>query len=161
MSDVKTINDLLGVIDGDLDSYHMLAAFTDEYKVVGNVALFVEELTKNEYKAIDIRLFNTEREYRLFRDGIGKEFVYKKLDDARLKSEGYDLFDENQFLDIDTIQSSKSEKGQLITTGGGKYDRPKTIGDINTAKVKIRYYLKQDEKSGQAKVVDWRVVEFV
>ena len=133
----------------------ILASLTDDYYVNTWSKDALKKIDKD--KALEIRVFNENIEYKLFRASIDRDFSERTLGD----SEAENYYDEIQYLDIDTTKKI-SEDGIVTTTGGGKYKFPfdnskKTDG----ARVKIRYYLGQYEETGQARIEDWRVVEFL
>ena len=114
-------------------------------------------LLGKEDKILEIRIFNRQKEKKLFRGDIGKHFHERTRSDEELKEEFYD---ESQLLDIDEKRSKRSfaDTGRVQTTGGGSYDLP--LPSMKDARVIIRYYLSRYERSGQARISDWRLVAF-
>ena len=109
-----------------------------------------EELILAQDKVLEIRIFNNNSENRLYRSTAGVKC--RLIDDT--KSEMNNCYDEIQFLDIDEQASSGKN---IVATGGGKYFLPVP----GASKVRIRYYLGQYDSTGQARIQDWRVVEFL
>lgn len=107
-------------------------------------------------KLLDIRVFNKDKEYRLFRSNLGKAFYKSKLDDSN--SDDKDYYDDIYYFDIDDDKSRDLPEDMVQTTGGGIYNLP--INKSN-AGIRIRYYLKQDKESGIAMIANWRIVELV
>ena len=143
----------------DIFNGYVAAQLTDEY-VLGSWQNKRSELCNNESKVLEIRVFDANCEYRLFRGNIGKAFIYREINDKNEGKEPYkDYWDEDQYLDIDTAASSESfiENGEVRTTGGGRYSLP--LVDMTDAMVTVRYYFGCYD-SGQAKISDWRLVGF-
>lgn len=120
-------------------------------------------ILENDWKVLEIRVFDENRELKLVRSDIAKPFVVRCIDDApfgppKSYDRNYsDFYDEWQILDIDEIKG-RDAKGRVTATGGGKYFLP--LGVLSNACVRIRYYLGKYEETGQARVEDWRVAEF-
>ena len=126
-----------------------IAALTDEY-ILDNVKKLNDLLSDKEGKVLEIREFNKDKEYKLFRPQIDTEFR------ERISENKGEFYDEIQYLDIDT----KASSGKVtVTTGGGKYNLP--LHNKNNARIKIRYYIDKYETTGQARVSDWRIVELM
>ena len=141
----------------------IIAAFTDEY-YVDKWPCQAEHLLSKEEKTLEIRVFGTNREYKLSRFDIGNEFAYRELvDKDKVKDTNnncteLEYYDEWQYLDVD-VTRGQSVNGEVYSTGGGKYKLP--LQKTNDAKIRIRYYFDKYEATGQARIADWRVVEFV
>lgn len=137
------------------------ASQTDRY-ILGKWPEDAEKI--EEKKLLEIRLFNREKEVKYFRSDISKDFVLRIIDDTvnglQNGRDYSDYMDEEQYLDIDTKQSAKtfSESHEVLTTGGGRYYLP--TDRIENVKVKVRTYFDRYEKTGQARVFDWRIVGF-
>ena len=137
----------------DIEKGWMLASLTDDY-IVDDWPSSVE---LDENKLLELRVFNEHCEHKLFRSAIDYDF-----DERTISDKDYDdHFDEIHYLDIDTTKGI--DDGKVTTTGGGQYKLPRKFNkdNINNARVKIRYYLGRYPKTGQARVEDWRVVEFL
>ena len=105
-------------------------------------------------KMLEIRIFNISQEVKWFRPDIASNFKIRTMTD-----EG-DVFDEWQYLDIDTKQQIQSiDKGNMVqSTTGGKYFIPVSDISVKTAihiRCRIDYY-----PSGKAYVSDFRCIEF-
>ena len=140
----------------DIQGY-IVASLTDEYIVDSWPCMQFSTLEGKESKILEVRIFDKEQEIKLFRTDISKEFKMRCMDD-RLQNRDYT--EESQFLDIDTKKSKQTfeERNEVYATGGGKYYLPlKTMED---AKVIIRYYYDSYKESGQARICDWRLVDF-
>ena len=112
---------------------------------------------EKEGKLLDVRIYDTESEVRIFRSDVGRKFQGRSLNDRKETSEFQDYFDEEQFLDIDDTRSEEmfAREGKVQATGGGRYHLP--LSDFRNAKLQIRNYLGYYEESGQAYVKDWRL----
>ncbi len=138
----------------------IIAAYTDKY-ILDKWPMSASEqegyvkAPEAERKALEVRIFNKDRELLISRSDIGKEFVYREINDN--SSETRDTFDEVQYLDIDT--SKGHDNSYVFATGGGRYYLP--VDRINDARIKIRYYVDRYPGTGQARVSDWRVVELM
>lgn len=108
-------------------------------------------------KLLDVRVYNSEREVRVSRSDIGREFCGRSLNDEREAPDKQDYFDEVQFLDIDDKESEElfASEGKVQATGGGRYPLP--LQGFKNAKIRIRNYLGYYEETGQAYVRDWRL----
>lgn len=150
----------------DVETGYVVAAMTDRY-VVNTWPLTEDEIV--EEKLLEIRIFNSGMEAKLFRSDISKDFSYRMIDDEKKMYETdtdreldySDYYDECQYLDIDTQQSKTSfEMNKMVkTTGGGLYRLP--MDKMDDVMVQVRMYFEQYPKTGQARVFDWRIVDFV
>ena len=144
-----------------LENAWIIAALTDQYIVDQKSETCLRTLEENAEKVLEIRIFNNECEYKLFRTDIGKPFtcrVIKEEDIEKEIIEGNNFFDENHYLDIDNTKPLDTE-GRVTTTGGGKYKLPIDIKSRPT--IRVRYYLGKYPESGQARIEDWRIIEFI
>lgn len=154
----------------DMENSYVVAALTDSY-YIANYEDWTEDISSNSFdtrKALEVRVFNINREEKIFRMTAQAEkqsspdigaFWYRKREDDKCDDEC--MFDEEQYLDIDTSEEFEANEGYTVVTGtrGGKYRIP--LEHISDAKVEIRYYLARDCETGQANVIDWRLVKFV
>ena len=144
----------------------LTASLTDEYivdywpQMRGYTAEGeLQTLEGKEDKILEIRIFNTEQERKLFRGDIGRKFQERLAGDfTEINAKEY--YDELQLLDIDEKRSKGSfeQMGRVVTMGGGSYYLP--LASTEGARAHIRYYLSKYETSGQARVCDWRLVSF-
>ena len=150
----KTVKEYINTIKQTIaNGWIIIASLTDEY-LVDEWPLGGDELASKEDKILEIRVFNNKEECKLSRSDIGKEFSFRRIYDDE---ENRDSYDEWQFLDIDeSIQ--RDDAGKVTATGGGKYKLP--LKSSMNAKICIRYYLGRYVATGQARIEDWRVVEF-
>lgn len=149
-----------------IESGYVVAAMTDCY-IVDIWPLKREEIV--EEKLLEIRVFNKGMEAKLFRSDISKKFSYRMINDYEKKYEAEnskeldysDYFDDYQYLDIDTKKSEKSFRNEkvVISTGGGSYYLP--MDKMIDVMIKLRMYFGRYPDTGQARVFDWRVVDFV
>ena len=110
-------------------------------------------------RLLDIRLFDEQREIRLFRSNIGMDFHFKYIDDSLdYPDNKKDYYDDVYYLDIDDTYNNR-DNDIVRATGGGKYELP--IENKKNAGIKMRYYIQKNEVSGIAEVVDSRAVKFV
>jgi len=142
----------------NIESGYVVAALTDEY-IVDLWPMEHDSLEGKESRLLEIRVFNEEKEVKLSRTDILKEFRMRIRDDNTMDPK-QDYYDEVQILDIDTQKSAKHFESthQVYTTGGGRYFLP--LAGMESARVKIRYYLERYEESGQARICDFRLVTF-
>ena len=108
-----------------------VAMFTDEFRAGDNSELESVAVAKVD-KLLELRVFNSDMEYKVYRSDIGREFMTRVLRDA---DDDRDTFDEVQMLDIDVPASLKESDGYVRATGGGRYHVP--ITKIDDAKVKM------------------------
>ena len=140
----------------DIDNGYAIIMCTDRFIIaeypMGEVESELDEIWEN--RLLDIRVFNSEKEYRLFRGDVGRGFSERILDDR-----AGDYFDDEQYLDIDTKRSKKTfmEQKKVRATGGGFYMLP--LDDYQDIKLKIRNYLGYDER-GHAYVKAVRLIGF-
>ncbi len=108
-------------------------------------------------KLLDMRVFNKNAEYRLFRGDISEELRSRTLNDV---DNTMDTYMDEQFLDIDDKRSVKcfKESGMVRATGGGYYKLP--LESFNDIKLVIKNYVLYDA-NGQAYIKDWRMCDFV
>ncbi|MBR5315364.1 MAG: hypothetical protein IKU44_01125 [Firmicutes bacterium] len=141
----------------NIENGYVVASLTDAY-IVDFWPMEKDSLDGKEGKILEVRVFNEEKEIKMFRTDISKEFRMRIREDAGETETEY--FDEEQLLDIDTKKSAKSfaEEHMVYATGGGRYFLP--LADMKGAAVKIRYYLDSYKESGQARICDWRLVTF-
>ena len=154
---------------GEKSKWYMVAMLTDRFLVdsfaedVSFVKEYISGMDKNfDSKGLDVRIFNEETEYRLFRSDIGHPFHSRIIVDTK---ESEDTFLEVQFLDIDTRRSVKNEatwskeKGRTVkATGGGEYRLP--MENMKNVCVVIKNYIAYDENTNIAYIKDWRLCGF-
>ncbi len=116
-----------------------------------------ESLRQKEKNLLDIRIFNSAKELRMFRGDVGRDFRGRMAEDTEAALEEQDYFDEEQYLDIDGKCSEElfGQNHMVQATGGGRYSLP--LPGFENAKIRIRNYLGYYEESGQAYVKDWRL----
>ena len=140
----------------DIQGYAVIM-LTDEFKVDKY------PLTDNidEDRLLDIRVFNKDKEYRLFRDNIASDFFYRLIDDTASDSEYKDKYIEKQRLDLD-MKKGKDDHGRVSAQGGGTYYIPLDIPGDNESdlKVVVYNYVGYDD-NGMAYIKDYRLVEFI
>lgn len=141
-----------------IDKGFIAASLTDEY-ILDYWPMKHSLLEGKENKILEIRIFNPEMEWKLFRTDVFKEFLFRKIDaDSDCEKNKEDYFDQEQYLDIDTVRSKATfaKDGTVFATGGGEYYLP--MDRMQDVKVKIRYYLSKSPQ-GHARIKDWRLVE--
>ena len=137
------------------DNTFFVAQYTDKF----DIGIWNENIIKNTNKLLELRVFDKDKEWKLFRSDIGKDFSYRFQGEEDNKGEGVYYFDEIQLLDIDITRSSKDLR-EMYTTAGGKYNLPKDISDFDRAAIRVRHYFGVDKESGQAFIRDYRLVDF-
>ena len=153
-----------------MEKAYVVASMTDQYYIARLEDLLkdIENSSFNSEKVIEMRVFNENREDKIFRMSIGKKgeeskYLYRKReDDVNAAKHDDSMFDEKQYLDINTEYPLIKENGYFIVEGtrGGIYRLP-LEKSINDAMVELRYYVARDEETGQARVSDWRLIRFV
>ena len=154
---MSKVTDFINDAMSEIGQGWMIAALTDKYIVDSWPMIREIDWESEEVKVLEIRIFNVDKELKLSRSDIGRDFTQRKLPNSDLTDE--ESYDEIQHLDIDEDKSKKCPDGMVYTTGGGKYSLPLT--NVKNAKIRIRYYWGKYEKTGQAKIEDWRLVELV
>ena len=154
---MSKVTDFINDAMSEIGQGWMIAALTDKYIVDSWPMIREIDWESEEVKVLEIRIFNVDKELKLSRSDIGRDFTQRKLPNSDLTDE--ESYDEIQYLDIDEDKSKKCPDGMVYTTGGGKYSLPLT--NVKNAKIRIRYYWGKYEKTGQAKIEDWRLVELV
>ena len=137
------------------DNTFFVAQYTDKF----DIGIWNKNVIENTNKLLELRVFDKDKEWKLFRSDIGKDFSYRFQGEEDNKGDGLDYFDEVQLLDIDITKSSKGKK-MMCTTAGGKYNLPKDISDLDRAAIRVRHYFGVDNESGQAFIRDYRLVDF-
>lgn len=151
----KVLNEINEDFSGSTDSTFFVAHYTDKF----DVGIWNKDIIKNVNKLLELRVFDKNKEWKLFRSDIGKDFSYRFQGEDDNKGEGVDYFDEIQLLDIDTKRSKKAP-GVMHTTAGGSYNLPKDIEYLDRAAIRVRHYFGVDSESGQAFIIDYRLVDF-
>lgn len=116
-----------------------------------------QDLQRKERKFLDIRLFNEKQEIHMAWSDAERKFLGRLIEDAEEAFDCPDYFDEEQYLDIDSLRSQElfDREQRVYATGGGCYKLP--VSDFHDVKIRIRNYLGYYEESGQAYVKDWRL----
>lgn len=144
----------------DRNNTFFIAQYTDKF-TVGNWDI---DSNIDEEKLLELRIFDKDKEWKLFRSDLGREFLWRRRDekdqDGSKCIEGEDYFDELQLLDIDTKRSPKASTGVKYTTAGGSYYLPVNLCNLDRAAVRVRHYFGVEEDSGQAFIKDYRLVGF-
>ena len=132
---------------------YKIAYLTDEC-IVDTYPLAFNSLDNKDEKVLEVRLFNKEKEIKLFRNSIGEEFKERERDD----NDNGEHFSQVQYLDIDKKRTK--DKHTIYTMNGGTYTLPKEM-DLDKAAIIINYYFGRYEETGRAYIKDWRCVDFV
>jgi len=152
-----SVSDFMQEAKSNIENGWFVAALTDELIIDDFSKIDSWEIIEKEKKVLEIRCFNKDKELKLFRSDIGKDFRHRIKDDKDLneKTLNEKTFDEIQLIDIDLKKTEQlNKKGYVVSTGGGVYPLPIPIEKQAGASVRVRYYL--DDKAG---VNDWRIVE--
>lgn len=152
ISDVKDSFD-----HNDAKAYAMLI-YTDTFEVLTYDEFVHADI--DEETLLDLRIFNEEKEFRIYRDYCGTTFYpsIKIIDEDMIAS--CDVYDDYQYLDIDLKRTRKDKhQGKVRATGGGWYKLPLRDDELVDAKLKIRNYVAYDIL-GQAYIKAWRLVGF-
>lgn len=156
-----TYNDLLTVFAPEDTGAFAVLTYTDAFEVLPYSDFLHASINHADGrqlldKLLDIRVFNADKEYRLYRDYCGASWEVSVLSDAEMQNT--DFYDEVQYLDIDTKRTAEGASrhpGMLRATGGGWYRFPQGY-----TKAKIRSYVSYDD-NGQAYRIAWRLVGFM
>ena len=178
------LNDFLETIPKDYQGY-VIAQLTDKY-IVDCWAIWIEtfssysdsEKERTGEKLLEMRVFNKDSEYKLFRGSINRDFNLRRITEEEVRTENgcsritageykcKDCFDQCQFLDIDSVRAknehaSSEQCTKVFATGGGEYSLPSNVINMSNPMIKVRYYWdKYSSLSGQARLCDWRLVDF-
>lgn len=138
---------------------YIVTMLTDQFDIQRiETTDFGSEYLKNLFhKALEIRMFNPEREIRWFRSSIDKNLKCRE----RIDTENMDrltYWDETQYLDIDDTKSNEADQ-MVYATGGGIYSLP--VKNYKNAKIRVRNYLSYEEDTMQIRISDWRLVDFI
>ncbi len=155
MSDI--LNIFHTAVKQEIENGFVIAELTDEF--------IVDKWPKNINfdKAMTVRVFSKEVEILLSRSDIGRDFSCRVISDDYIRcnekktENSLEYYDELQYLDID--DSIERDNGKVTATGGGRYNLP--MDKFKNARVRIRYYIDKYKETRQARICDWRVVEFV
>lgn len=128
----------------ELENKSIFAIWTDHADFLFDISGVQED------KLLELRAFDENSEYRVYRSTVDEPFFERKIDD---EADDKKFFDEEQYIDID---STRSEGNLRYTIGGGKFHLPPA--NVNATKIVIRNYAKFDD-DGVASVCDWRIVE--
>lgn len=111
----------------------------------------------DEEKLLELRIFDQDRELRVFRSYTGEDFKVRYLDDTT--EDVSDFYDEEHYLDQDSTKTFDLGNGftRFVTTGGGAYELPVSP---SFRKVRVRTYLKES-LNGLQYAGDWRILEYV
>lgn len=107
-----------------------------------------------EERLLELRVFNSKKEWKCWRDALQEEFSERILED-----DGQPWFEEVHLLDRDTarmknaVEPSKPGMFVYYAMGGGKYELPFPGAE----KVRVRSYLTAAQ-NGIEYINDWRVV---
>ncbi|EHO48077.1 hypothetical protein HMPREF9099_03143 [Lachnospiraceae bacterium oral taxon 082 str. F0431] len=151
----KVLNEINEDFPDATGSTFFVAQYTDKF----DVGIWNKDIIKNVNKLLELRVFDKNKEWKLFRSDIGKDFSYRCQKEDNTKEEGADYFDEVQLLDIDTSRSKKAP-GVMHTTAGGSYNLPKDIEYLDRAAIRVCQCFGVDSESGQAFIIDYRLVDF-
>ncbi len=112
----------------------------------------------DESKLLEIRVFNSQKEYRAFREYRTDDFLTRLIDDTgRDLTPYYNVYDEEQLLDaVHSETPGSPEFTRFAAEGGGVCSVP----GKNVGKVLLRTYIAEDPSTGLSWAGDWRIVEF-
>lgn len=149
----------------DIENGYAIAMFVDRFEIFEypfKDSGAEKRLAKDfDTKLVDIRIFDAEKEYRIFRGDVScREFFFRKLDDSCSEIK----YDDEQFVDIDAARTTEDciNNCEVRSVSGGYYKIPvKSIlrgqnADLDSIKIHIRNYVAFDEY-GQGYIKDWRI----
>lgn len=147
----KVIQKLLAEA-GTMTGY-VIVAYTDDYII----DKWSSDMEINEGKLLDLRVFSEEKEVRIFRTSLGREFHFSVLKD----DEKTDKYDEVQILDIAEAQfNAETGKVDIETITAGTYKLSAELKDMKNPGIRIRFYFEKYPGSGRAYIKNWRCVGF-
>jgi len=98
---------------------------------------------------LEIRLFDKHGELKAVRANIGREFVWRYINDEEAAKEY--IYDEVQYLD-----AAKNDSAEYTAIGGGHYEMP----EAGFERVVIRHYGEYDD-DGMFSLKDFRIVKLL
>lgn len=99
--------------------------------------------------ALEIRLFDEHGELKAVRANIGRDFVWRYINDEDVSKDC--IYDEVQYLD-----AAKNDSTEYIAIGGGHYEMP----GAGFERVLIRHYGEYDD-NGLFSLKDFRIVKLM
>jgi hypothetical protein len=105
----------------------------------------IEDITH----ALEIRLFDEQGELKAVRANIGRDFVWRYINDEGVPKDC--TYDEKQYLD-----AAKNDSTEYIAIGGGHYEMP----EAGFERVKICHYGEYDG-DGIFSLKDFRIVKLL
>lgn len=151
----------LNIISKEFEGYYTVA-LTDQYLVGAwplDKDILVDE--NNRKKILELRVFNSQGEYKWMRSNIGTEFHYRMLFDSEVENRFECPVIEKQLLDVD---STRLNGKNIHTANGGSYKLPFEVTKSDTPCIIIKYYIpKYDEENFStvhSYVQDWRLAGF-
>lgn len=140
----------------DLKGY-MIAEYTDKYCIddwPSSEKIDIDHL-------LDLRVFSEEKEVRVFRTYIGRQFSGPVVKDESGRNPE-DIMDEVQLLDIADIKETESGKKQIHTVTAGIYEMPSSwnFKAEDNPGIRIRCYFDSYSGSKRAYIKDFRCVGF-
>jgi len=138
----------------EIDNGLYIAMYTDRFES-GKIK---DECRFEDKYALEIRIFNEDKEVLLSRSSISEDFIWRYIsDDKNLSNESYyvryHVIDMNEPLSKDYLKNGNLS---ITSTGGGHYSLPITEG---TKRIKMITYIDYDE-NGMAYAADNRVCGF-
>lgn len=125
------------------DNSYLFCVYTTKFCCTGFKAI------EDTAHALEIRLFNEQGEFKAVRANIGKEFIWRYINDEGVTEEC--IYDEVQYLD-----AAKNDSTEYIAIGGGHYEMP----DEGYERVVIRHYGEYDD-DGMFTLKDLRIVKLL
>lgn len=98
---------------------------------------------------LEIRLFDKHGELKAVRANIGREFVWRYINDEEVAKEY--IYDEVQYLD-----AAENDSAEYTAIGGGHYEMP----EAGFERVVIRHYGEYDD-DGMFSLKDFRIVKLL
>lgn len=107
---------------------------------------------------LELRVFDGEKELKIWRPEIGAGFYARTAAAAAPEV----CFMEEQYLDIGSFRPSCDGYIEIVSTGGGRYTIPDSVSidRHKDCKLTVCNYIDYREDTGQAEIVDWRIVGF-
>ena len=158
---LKTVNQKPSYYAASLTDRFIIGAWGDP----DSRSLYEEEQLE---KVLELRIFNTDMEMKVWRGDISEPFQIRILDDRNTTTSKKtsnnasatesESFEETQILDIDRFRSSGPNL--VRTTGGGFYKLPPEIYQMKNPGLIVRHYFDRCQQTGIAFILDWRCVGF-
>lgn len=106
---------------------------------------------------LELRVYDGHKELKIWRPGLGDEFYGRVASETDMEN----CFFEDQYLNIDSFRDQGNGYYEITSVGGGRYTGPDTMPiSHKDCMLTVCNYLDYHSESGQAEIVDWRIIGF-